>query len=180
LPQLRVLFTQEEIRSTVGRLAREISRDYEGKNPLLIGVLKGAVIFMADLMRLLDMPLEVEFVRLSSYGRGKVSSGKVRVVRGLLRLPIKDRDILVIEGIVDTGITLDFLLGWLRRKRPASLRVCALFDKAMCRKVSVPIDYLGLSVPNEFVVGYGVDWDEKFRNLPGLYVLEEENQPQGA
>jgi hypoxanthine phosphoribosyltransferase len=180
LPQLRVLFTQEEIRSVVGRLAKEIDRDYEGKNPLLIGVLKGAAIFIADLVRLLNIPLEVEFVRLSSYGKGKVSSGKIRVVRGLLRLSIKDRDVLVVEDIVDTGITLDFLLSWLHRKRPASLRVCALFDKAMCRKVSVPIDYLGLSIPNEFVVGYGLDWDEKFRNLPDLYVLEEENQPEGT
>jgi hypoxanthine phosphoribosyltransferase len=128
---------------------------------------------MADLIRNLDMPLEVEFVALSSYGRGrKETSGKVNVVRGL-RTPIKGRDILVIEYIVDTGITLSFLLDYLRNKKPVSLKVCALFDKASHRQIPVSIDYLGLSVPDVFVVGYGLDYDEKFRHLPGLCSLEE-------
>jgi len=173
LPQLQPIFTSEEIRDTIERLAHEIKGDYQGKNPLLLGVLKGSFMFMADLIRNLDMPLEVEFVALSSYGRGrKESSGKVKMVRGL-RTPIKGRDILVIEDIVDTGITLSFLLKYLHLKKPASLKVCALFDKAPRRQVIVSIDYLGFSIPDAFVVGYGLDYDEQFRHLPGLYYLKE-------
>ncbi len=173
--RLRLLLTPEEIRSAVDRLAQEINKDYQDKNPLLLGVLKGSFIFMADLIRNLDFPLEVEFVILSSYDRGrKESLGKVKVVHGL-RIPIKNRHVLVIEDIVDAGVTLSFFLGYLKRQKPASLKVCVLFDKAPCRKVPVPIDYLGLIVPDAFVVGYGLDYDERFRNLPGLYILEEEN-----
>ena len=173
MPQLQALFTPEEIKGAVERLAREISRDYQGKNPLFLGVLKGSFMFMADLIRNLDMPLEIDFVALSSYGRGTESSGRVNVVRGL-HTPVKGRDILIIEDIADTGITLSFLLEYLRRKKPASLKVCALFDKASRRRVPMSIDYLGLSVPDVFVVGYGLDYDEKFRHLPGLYFLKEE------
>jgi len=173
LSQLQPLFTPDEIEDAVKRLAQEIKRDYQGKTPLLLGVLKGSFMFMADLIRDLDMPLEVEFVALSSYGRGrKESSGKVKVVRGI-RTPIKGRDVLVIEDIVDTGITLSFLLKYLQLRKPASLKVCALFDKAPRRQVPVPIDYLGFSIPDAFVVGYGLDYDEKFRHLPGLYYLKE-------
>jgi len=170
---LRLLISPQEIRDAVERLAAEIQKDYQGKTPIFIGALKGSFVFMADLVRHLDMPLEVEFVMLSSYGRGrKESSGKVKLVRGLCT-PMRDRDILVVEDIVDTGITLSFLLDYLQRKRPASVKVCALFDKATCRKVSVPIDYLGFKIPDEFVVGYGLDYDEKYRYLPGLYSLRE-------
>ena len=173
MSQLRLLISPQEIKSTVERLAAEIQRDYQGKSPVLLGALKGSFVFMADLVRHLDIPLEVEFVMLSSYGKGrKESSGKVKLVKGLCT-PIRDRDILVIEDIVDTGVTLSYLLGYLRRKRPATIRVCALFDKATCRKVSVPIDYLGFKIPDEFVVGYGLDYDEKYRYLPGLYSLKE-------
>lgn len=172
MPQLQTLFTPEEIKLAVKRLAQEISRDYQGKNPLFLGVLKGSFIFMADLIRNLDMPLEVEFVALSSYGQGMESSGKVNVVQDL-RTSVKGRDILIIEDIIDTGITLSFLLEYLQCKKPASLKICALFDKASCRQIPLPIDYLGLSVPDVFVVGYGLDYDEKFRHLPGLYLLKE-------
>jgi hypoxanthine phosphoribosyltransferase len=173
LPQLQPLLTPQEIKVTVERLAQEIQRDYQGKTPLLLGVLKGSFMFMADLIRNLDMPLEVEFVALSSYGRGrKESSGKVKVAQGL-RTSIKGRHVLVIEDIVDTGITLSFLLKYLQLKKPASLKICALFDKAPRRQVPVPIDYLGFSVPDAFVVGYGLDYDEQFRHLPGLYFLKE-------
>lgn len=173
MPQLQPLFTPEEIRDTIERLAQEIKREYQSKTPLLLGVLKGSFMLMADLIRNLDMPLEVEFVALSSYGRGrKESSGKVNVVQGL-RTPIKGRDVLVIEDIVDTGITLSFLLKYLHLKKPASLKVCALFDKVTRRQVPVPIDYLGFSIPDAFVVGYGLDYDEQFRHLPGLYYLKE-------
>ena len=127
---------------------------------------------MADLIRQLDLPLELDFVRLSSYGAARESSGRVRVVQGV-KTPIKGRDVLVIEDIVDTGITTSFLFDYLRKKKPASLKLCALTDKPSRRKVPVSIDYLGLSLPDKFVVGYGLDYDERFRNLPDIYALED-------
>jgi hypoxanthine phosphoribosyltransferase len=170
---LQVFLSSEQISATVDRLAQEIQRDYQRSNLILIGALKGCFIFMADLVRRLDLPLEVEFVTLSSYGRGrKQSSGEVKVVQGL-HCPVKGRDILIVEDIVDTGTTLDFLIKYLHRRKPASVRVCTLFDKASCRQVEVPIDYLGFRIPDAFVVGYGLDYDEKFRELPGLYYLRE-------
>ena len=172
-PEPRILFSREEIEAAVKRLAAEIRKDYLGKRPLLIGILKGSFMFMADLIRLLDFPLEVEFVRLSSYGGGRETTGKVREVQGLLS-PIKDRDVLVIEDIVDTGLTTGFLLDYLQKKMPASLKLCALTDKPARRRRSVTIDYLGFTVPNKFLVGYGLDLDEKYRNLPDIYVLEQD------
>ena len=172
-PKLSILFTSEEIEATVKKLAAEIRQDYLGRHPILIGVLKGSFMFMADLVRLLDFPLEVEFIRLSSYGRGRKSSGKIKVVQGL-RSKVKGRDVLVIEDIVDTGLTISFLLDYLGKKKPASLKLCALTDKSSRRQTPVTIDYLGLTVPNKFIVGYGLDWDEKFRNLPNICVLENE------
>jgi len=167
-----ILFTRQEIEAAVKRLAAEIRQDYLGKNPLLIGVLKGSFMFMADLVRLLDFPLEVEFIRLSSYGRGRESSGKVRVGQAL-RAQIRGRDVLVIEDIVDTGLTISFLLDYLRKKKPASLRLCTLTDKPSRRQVPVTIDYLGFTVPDRFIVGYGLDWDERFRYLLDICVLED-------
>jgi len=172
-PKLRVLFTSEEIEAKVKTLADEIRRDYQDKHPLLIGVLKGSFMFMADLIRLLDFPLEVEFIRLSSYGSGRESSGKVRVVQGLRSL-IKGRNVLVIEDIVDTGRTTGFLLDYLRKRMPTSLKLCALTDKPSRRQTPVTIDYLGFTLPNKFIVGYGLDWDEKFRYLPDICFIEEE------
>jgi hypoxanthine phosphoribosyltransferase len=173
-PKPHILFTTEEVEAAVKRLAAEISQDYRGKNPLLIGILKGSFVFMADLIRFLDSPLEVEFITLSSYGRGRESSGKVRVVKGL-RAEVKGRDVLVIEDIVDTGRTISFLLDYLRRKKPASLRLCVLTDKPSRRQIPVDIDYLGFTVPNKFIVGYGIDWDEKFRYLPEICFVEAED-----
>jgi len=135
-------------------------------------VLKGSFVFLSDLIRAVDIPLEIDFVRLSSYGAGTKSSGKVRVMQGL-KTAIKGRHVLVIEDIVDTGLTISFLLDYLRRRRPASLKLCALFDKPSRRKVQVPVDYLGFSIEDYFVVGYGLDLDERFRYLPDLCVLEE-------
>jgi hypoxanthine phosphoribosyltransferase len=170
----QVLFSRQEIAAEVTRLAAEIKIDYQGKYPLLIGVLKGSFMFMADLVRLLDFPLEVEFIRLSSYGRGKESSGEVKVVQGL-RSPVRDRDVLVIEDIVDTGLTISFLLNHLRKKKPTSLKLCALTDKPSRRQVPVTIDYLGFTVPDKFIVGYGIDWDEKFRYLSDICFVEVED-----
>jgi len=173
-PELHILLSHEQIEAAVKKLAAEIRQGYQGKYPLLIGVLKGSFVFMADLIRHLDFPLEVEFIRLSSYGRGRERSGKIKVVQGL-RSKVRGRDVLVVEDIVDTGLTTGFLLDYLRQKKPASLRLCALTDKPSRRQVPVTIDYLGFTVPDKFVVGYGLDWDEKFRNLPDICFLEEES-----
>jgi len=171
-PRLTLLFTGDEIAATVRRLASEIRRDYQDKHPILIGVLKGSFMFMADLIRLLDFPLEVEFIRLSSYGGGK-SPGRIKLLQGV-QARIKDRYVLVIEDIIDTGLTTAFVLDYLKQKSPASLRLCTLTDKPARRKVTVRIDYLGLTVPNKFIVGYGIDWNERFRYLPGIYAIEED------
>jgi len=172
-PEPQILFTREEVGAAVSRLAAEIGRDYQGKNPLLIGILKGSFVFMADLIRLLDFPLEVEFITLSSYGRGRSTPGKLKLVGGL-STEVEGRHVLVIEDIVDTGHTVSFLLGHLKKKKPASLRLCALTDKPSRRQVPVDIDYLGFTVPDKFIVGYGIDWDEKFRSLPDIRYVEVE------
>jgi len=171
-PQLKILISRDEIAKAVDRLASEIERDYQDKQPLLISVLKGSFIFTADLIRQLDLPLELDFIRLSSYGAAKESSGKVRIIQGI-KTPIKGRDVLVIEDIVDTGITISFLLDYLKKKQPASLKLCTLTDKPSRRRVPVSIDYRGFTVPNKFIVGYGLDLDQKFRNLPDIYTLED-------
>jgi len=170
-PEPHILFTKHEIEATVEKLAAEIRNDYQGKYPLLIGILKGSFVFMADLIRLLDFPLEVEFITLSSYGRGRESPGKLKMVKGL-RSPIKSRDVLVIEDIVDTGLSISFLLDYLKKKKPASLKLCALTDKPSRRQIPVAIDYLGFTVPNKFIVGYGIDWDERFRYLSDICFVE--------
>jgi len=170
--QLKIIINRDEIAKAVNRLAREINRDYQGKHPLLVSVLKGSFMFTADLIRQLDLPLELDFVRLSSYGTTRESSGRVKVVQGT-KTPVKDKDVLVVEDIVDTGITISFLLDYLRKKQPASLKVCTLTDKPSRRRVPVPIDYRGFTVPNKFIVGYGLDLNQRFRNLPDIYTLED-------
>jgi len=170
--QLKILISHKEIAEAVNRLACEIERDYQGKQPLLIGVLKGSFVFMADLIRQLDLPLELDFVRLASYGASRESSGKVRLIQQP-QIPITNRDVLVVDDIVDTGITTSFLLDYLRKKKPASLKLCALTDKPSRRRIPVPIDYLGLAVPNKFIVGYGLDCDERYRNLPDIHTQED-------
>ena len=171
-PQLKILISRDEIAKAVDRLAYEINGDYRDRQPLFISVLKGSFVFMADLIRQLDLPLELDFIRLSSYGAARESSGRVRVVQGV-KTPIKGRDILVVEDIVDTGITTSFLLDYLRKKKPASLKLCALTDKPSRHRVPVSINYLGFTVPDKFIVGYGIDCAERFRNLPDIYTLED-------
>jgi len=169
--KLTVLFKQQQVKQTINRLAREIKKDYKGKNPLLICILKGSFIFMADLIRQMNIPLEVDFVKLSSYGSNKTTSGKVKMIQGL-NTPIKGRDVLVVEDIIDTGLTISALLDYLGKKKPASLKLCALADKPSRRKVTVAIDYLGFTLPDKFIIGYGIDWDEKFRYLPNICYLD--------
>ena len=171
MPEPKVLITRDEIKEAVTRLAEQIRRDYKNKEPLLVGVLKGSSIFFADLVRELNMPLQIEFVRLSSYGSGTESTGKVKILHGL-RTPVRGKHVLIIEDIVDTGLSISYLTKYLSKKNPASLRLCALLDKPSRRKIPVKIDYLGFKVPDKFIVGYGIDWNEKFRYLPDIAVLE--------
>jgi hypoxanthine phosphoribosyltransferase len=171
-PKLTLLFSGDEIAATVKKLAAEIRQEYQDKHPVLISVLKGSFMFMADLIRLLDFPLEVEFVRLSSYGGGK-SPGEIKLVQDV-QSNIEGRHVLVVEDIIDTGLTTAFVLEHLGKKKPASLKLCSLTDKPSRREVTVNIDYLGLTVPNKFIVGYGIDWNERFRYLPGIYAIEDE------
>jgi len=174
LDKPKVVITREEIANKVAELATQLRKDYREKNPLLIGILKGSFVFMSDLVRAMDIPVEIDFVRLASYGAGKNSSGKVKLIKDV-ETPIKDRHVLVVEDIIDRGLTVQFLLDYLSFRKPASLKLCALFDKPSRRKVEVPIDYVGFTVPDAFVVGYGLDLNEKFRHLPDLCVLEEQD-----
>ncbi len=167
-----ILFPKEIIEGRVRQLAEQISRDYAGKELLIVGVLNGAFIFMADLIRLLEVPCRVDFVRLASYGSGSVSSGEVRITKDL-ETPITGKDVLIVEDIVDTGLTLSRLVEMLRERRPHSLRVCAFLDKAERRLVPFRADYVGFPIPDHFVVGYGLDYNEKFRFLPDVCVLRD-------
>ena len=173
MDKLKVLISKEEIEGKVAELADELRKDYQDKHPILIGIFKGSFVFMSDLIRKLNIPVEIDFVRLSSYGSGKETSGKIKQVHGV-KIPIRDRHVLVIEDIVDRGLTLSFLLDYLDRRKPSSLKLCTMFDKPSRRVVEIPIDYVGFTIPDAFVVGYGLDLDEKFRYLPDLCVLEEQ------
>ncbi|MBI4498494.1 MAG: hypoxanthine phosphoribosyltransferase [Chloroflexi bacterium] len=169
--QLRVLVSEEALRQAVARLAAAIDRDYAGKQPVLVGVLKGSFIFLADLVRRLSVPVEVDFVRVASYGTATRTSGQVRLVSPL-KTDVRGRDVVIVEDVIDSALTVRYLLPYLRRRRPASLRVCAMFLKETGTPPPVPVDYLGMTIPNVFVVGYGLDYAEQYRQLPDLRVLE--------
>ena len=164
-----MLVTAEDLLRRVGELGQEISRDYAGRPLLLVGVLKGSFMFMADLARAIDLPLKMDFIGTSSY-QGTKTSGVVRITNDLSR-PIDGEHILLVEDIVDTGLTMQYLLENLATRHPASVKVCALLEKPARAKVQVPIDYKGFTIPDEFVVGYGLDWDGRFRNLPFVGVV---------
>ena len=166
-----VLISVSELERRVGELGAQISQDYKGREPLLIGVLRGVTCFMADLMRHISLPLAIDFMAISSYESEE--GGSVRIVKDLEE-PIAGRDVIVVEDIVDTGMTLSTLLRGLRLREPASLKVCALLDKRVRRLVDVSIDYVGFEVPDEFVVGYGLDFRQKFRNLPFVATLKRD------
>jgi hypoxanthine phosphoribosyltransferase len=166
----RVLIPAEDLTARVGALGRQIRADYAGRTPMLVGVLKGAVVFLADLMRAIDAPCECDFIALSSYGASTRSSGIVELTKDL-SVPIEGRDVLIVEDIVDTGRTLAYLLRNLETRQPATLRVCTLLDKVTRREVPVSLDYVGFQIPDEFVVGYGLDFAGLDRNLPDLGVL---------
>jgi len=169
-----ILVQPDELAHRVRELAGEISRDYEGRDLLLIGVLKGAVFFLSDLMRHLEVDCEVDFMAVSSYGSSTDSSGIVRILKDLDE-PIQDRHVLIVEDIVDSGLTLSYLYRMLTARNPATLEVCALLTKPERREVDLPIRYVGFEIPNRFAIGYGLDHAERFRNLPYVAVLEGEN-----
>ncbi|MDI9611979.1 MAG: hypoxanthine phosphoribosyltransferase [Acidobacteriota bacterium] len=165
-----VLLSHGDIRKRVLEMGREITRDYEGRAPHLIGVLKGGIIFHADLVRAIDLDVSFDFIALGSYGLTTRTSGEVRLLKDLDASP-EGRDVIIVEDIVDTGLTLDYLLQFLRTREPASLKVAALLDKPSRRQREVPIDYLGFEIDDRFVVGYGLDYVQHYRNLPDLHLL---------
>jgi hypoxanthine phosphoribosyltransferase len=174
-PNLEPLFTGEQIQTRIAEMGAEIARDYAGRNPLLIGVLKGAFVFLSDLVRATDARVSMEFIAISSYGASTRSSGEVRIVKDL-DVPIEGRDIVVVEDIVDTGLTLSYLMANLESRGATSVKLAALLNKQERRLREVKIDYLGFDIPDAFVVGYGLDFAERYRNLPYIAVLKDPAQ----
>ncbi|MBC8534604.1 hypoxanthine phosphoribosyltransferase [Yeguia hominis] len=169
----KVLYSQEDLQNVVARLGKQISEDYRDKNLLMISILKGSVVFMADLMRAVTIPARIDFMSVSSYGSGVKTSGVVRILKDLDK-PIEGYDLLIVEDILDSGMTLDYIVGILKARNPRSIRICTLFDKPERRVTDIKADYVGLQVPDEFIVGYGLDFDEVYRNLPFIGVLKPE------
>lgn len=170
---LQVLLTEEQLKAKCAEMGAQITRDYQGKNLLLVTVLKGAVVYLADLMRCIDLPCAIDFMVVSSYGSGVKTSGVVKIVKDLDQ-DLSGKDILIVEDILDSGMTLNYLKGLLQGRNPASIRIATLLDKPSRRKVDLQADYVGYEVPDEFVVGYGLDYDEKYRNLPYVGILKPE------
>lgn len=168
-----VLVTEEEINEKVIELGKRISEDYKGKDLILVGILKGAVIFMSDLARNIDIPISMDFMAVSSYGSSSESTGIVKMIKDL-DCSIKDKDVLIVEDIIDTGLTLSYLTDNLNKRGANSVRICTLLDKPDRRKAEVPVDYYGFIIPDEFVIGYGIDYAEKYRNLSYIASLKEE------
>lgn len=165
-----MLFTERQIAVMVERVGQEISRDYKGKNLLLVSVLKGSVVFMADLMRSITIPAKIDFMATSSYGSGTKTSGVVKIIKDL-DIPLSGYDIVLVEDILDSGKTLSYLIELLKDRGPKSLQICTLFDKPERREAQVEARYVGAQIPDEFIVGYGLDYDEKYRNLPFVGIL---------
>jgi hypoxanthine phosphoribosyltransferase len=172
----KVLIEEDAVAARVAELGSDISADYAGKDLLLVGVLKGAVFFMADLMRQLTIPCEVDFMAISSYGASTDSSGVVRILKDL-DINIDGRDVLVVEDIIDSGLTLSYLIRNLESRNPATLEICALLTKPDRREIDVHVRYTGFEIPNEFVIGYGLDFGERYRNLPYVAVLDPDAVP---
>ena len=168
-----VLYSEEEISAVVKDLGAQLTKEYEGKNPLVIGVLKGAVMFMTDLSRAMDCDLELDFMDVSSYGAGMESSGDVKILKDL-DTTVDGRDLLIVEDIIDTGRTLSYLIEIFKYRKAKSIKVVTLMDKKERREVDLEADYIGINVPNEFVVGYGLDFNEKYRKLPYIGILKTE------
>lgn len=168
-----ILITREQIQDKVAELGRELSKEYEGRNPLVICILKGAFIFMADLVKEMTVPLELDFMAVSSYGASTRSSGEVKIIKDL-DTSVEGRDILIVEDIIDSGLTLSYLIDVLERRKVSSIKIATLFDKPARRSVKLEADWSGFVIPDAFVVGYGLDYAEKYRNLPFVGVLKPE------
>ncbi len=173
-----VLIGEEELQARIRELGRELSEAYAGRELLLVGVLKGAVFFLSDLMRTLTVPCEIDFMAISSYGASTDSSGVVRILKDL-DINIEGRHVLVVEDIVDSGLTLSYLMRNLESRGPATLEVCALLTKPARREIDVPVRYVGFEIPNKFVIGYGLDFAERYRNLPYVGILHPDLMPEG-
>ncbi|MFO7637455.1 MAG: hypoxanthine phosphoribosyltransferase [Clostridia bacterium] len=169
----KVLVSEKEIKEMVRRLAAQISKEYEGKDLVLIGVMKGSLIFLSDLLRSLTIPVEFGTVTASSYGSGTVSSGDVKIVHDV-DVDVENKDIIIVEDLIDTGRTLKFLQVFFGLRNPKSVKICVAFDKPSRRTTHVKVDYKGLDVPDEFIVGYGLDFNEKYRNLPEICILKDD------
>lgn len=169
----KILYSEAYLKETVKALGERISEDYKDKNLLLVSVLKGSVVFMSDLMRAITIPCEIDFMAVSTYGDKTESSGTVKILKDLDK-DIRGYDVLLVEDILDSGETLYYLMNMLKTRAPASIRICTLFDKPERRQTDIHADYKGISVPNEFIVGYGLDFSQKYRNLPYIGVLKEE------
>lgn len=165
------LITQRQIEKRIKELGMKITADYEGKELIMVCILKGAYVFFADLVRSIQIPVSVDFMMVSSYGARTSSTGVVKIISDLSS-PIKGKDILVVEDIIDSGLTMSYLYKTLKAKRPRSLKICALLDKVERRKYEIPVDYVGFTIPNKFVIGYGLDYQDKYRNLPYVAVLD--------
>lgn len=170
---LKVLISEEELEARVTELGRRITADYAGRSPIFIGILKGCFVFMADLMRHVDLYCDVDFMAVSSYGGGTKTTGAVKIIKDLSR-DIEGRDVILVEDILDSGVTLSYLCSYLQRRSPASIRIVTLMDKPARRAADIRADYYGFNVPDEFVVGYGLDYAERYRNLPYIGVLKPE------
>ncbi len=168
-----ILVTEEEIQQKVKELGQRITKDYQGKNLMLVGILKGAVMFLSDLAKNIKIPVLIDFMAVSSYGHSSESTGIVRIIKDL-ESSIEDKDILIVEDIIDTGLTLSYLTDNLKKRRAKSVKIVTLLDKPERRKVEVPVDYVGFVIPDEFVIGYGIDYAERYRNLPYVASLKEE------
>ena len=175
---VRTLIDEQTLRNRVAELGSEVSADYAGRDLLLVGVLKGAVFFMADLMRRISVPCEIDFMAISSYGASTDSSGIVRILKDL-DINIEGRHVLVVEDIIDSGLTLSYLVRNLESREPTSLAICALLTKPARREIDVDVRYVGFEIPNEFVIGYGLDFAERYRNLPYVGTLRSDLQPEG-
>ncbi|MFY9213966.1 MAG: hypoxanthine phosphoribosyltransferase [Tissierellaceae bacterium] len=169
----KILLTEEEIKTRIKELGEEITRDYKDKNLLVVGILKGAIIFMAELCKNIDLPIMIDFMAVSSYGTSSQSTGEVRIIKDL-DFSVEGKDVLIVEDIIDTGLTLSYLSDNLKKRGANSVKIATLLDKPDRRNVEVEIDYLGFSIPDEFVVGYGLDYAENYRNLPFVAALKEE------
>ena len=171
MDNISVLISEQELKAKVKELGAQITEDYKDKNMLLIGVLRGGVIFMSDLMRYIDLPIEIDFMQVSSYGSGTVTSGNVKILKDT-ETSVEGRDVLIAEDILDTGTTLHSLIDLIRKRGATSVKICTILNKPARRRVELVPDYVGFDIPDKFVVGYGLDYDQKYRNLPYVSYLE--------